>query len=63
MAKMKAFPTGSTESIEWELSEQTNVEQTAAKLVNARDARVTIPTSSGWVRVDLGAYAAIEIVE
>lgn len=66
MAVLKAYPSGSTEPVEWALAAESpeDVESLATKLMgSAPSGYATIPTATGWVQVDLRAYAAFEIVK
>lgn len=65
MAKLKAYPKGSTESIEWTLgaTEEDDVETLASSLLGKRPGVVTLMTSTGLLQIDAAAYAALEIVK
>lgn len=63
MAKLKAYAKGTTESVEWTLSPELDPAEVGGTLSRAgRSDLVTLSTTTGWIFVEPGAFAAIEII-
>ncbi|MGV0582789.1 hypothetical protein ABQE45_03430 [Mycobacteroides chelonae] len=63
MAKLKVFPKGSTEAIEWTINSAADAEDVAGKIANSIGTILTVPLDTGWVRVDPAAYGALEVIQ
>ncbi|HMS74126.1 hypothetical protein [Gordonia sp. (in: high G+C Gram-positive bacteria)] len=64
MAKLRAYLKGSTESIEWNLPVGIDLETIPSKLPpGALDTWTMVPTATGWVLIDPGQYAALELIK
>ena len=66
MAKLRAYPKGSTEAIEWTLAatEEEDVEKLASSLLGRRkEGSVTFRSANGLVQIEVTAYAALEVIK
>ncbi len=62
MAKLKAYPKGTTESIEWTLNPEVDIDEVAQIVTDPATKTITARTTTGWVILTTNDYAAFEII-